>query len=298
MAMGTRCDMVIVDSDSDMAERVARSLQHETLQLEHLLSKFNPDGLVAKFNALSAGEWIESDEALWAILTEMQQINLATSGVFDVTAGAIIRLWKDRPEDIAVTSGELELARCNSGFDKILFDHERKALTKLADGVELDFGAVGKGIALDKLKEMLKVHKVSAAFISFGESSILGWGKHPNGPYWPVGIPNPMDYSEILHTFQVIDSTITTSGSVSGNDAQGFRRRRHLVDPRSGLAVGGDWLVSVKSNSALIGEVVSSVWGILNEAERLAMHPFAAGTEVLAVEFLSRGEAVTQLTTI
>ncbi len=298
MAMGTRCDMVIVDTDSDMAERIARSIQHETLQLEHLLSRYNPDGPVAKFNALSAGDSFEPDASLWAILTEMQQVSLATFGVFDVTAGAIIRLWKDMPDDTIVHSLELEKARSQSGFDKLSFDHERRTVTKLTDGLELDFGAVGKGIALDKLKDLLIVQKVSAAFISFGESSILGWGKHPNGPYWPVGIPNPMNHSEVLHTFQVLDESITTSGSVSGNDAQGFRRRRHLVDPRSGESVKGDWLVSVKSDSALKGEVISSIWGILNEEERLALHSYAAGAEVLEIEFLSQGEAVKQLTTL
>lgn len=298
MAMGTRCDLVIIDSDADKAERITRSIQHETLQLEHLLSRFNPESQVSKFNALAAGEEVALEEPFWTIFSEMKLVNELTFGVFDVTAGAIIRLWKDRPADTMVHPEDVENAKSRSGFDKIAVDTETKTVTKLADGLELDFGAVGKGIALDRIKDLLKVQKVLAAFISFGESSILGWGKHPNGPYWPVGIPDPTNHPDILHTFQIVNQIITSSGSVSGNDSQGYRRRRHLVDPRSGVVTEGDWLVSVKSDSALKGEVISSAWRLLSSAERQTLRNYASGTEVLEVSFEEERKSILQLTTI
>ena len=45
----------------------------------------------------------------------------------------------------------------------------------------LDFGGLGKGLALDDIKRLLLEEGVQSCFVSFGESSILALGRHPTG---------------------------------------------------------------------------------------------------------------------
>ena len=61
------------------------------------------------------------------------------------------------------------------------------------DGEEtsLDFGGFAKGYALKKIGVLLREAGVGSAFVDFGNSSILGIGRHPYGPCWRVSLPDP-----------------------------------------------------------------------------------------------------------
>ncbi len=285
MAMGTRCDVVLIHDDVDFAERVYLALQKETSHMEHLLSRFQPGSPVTRFNAMSPGELFSPGETLWSFILQCKNFREITFGAFDITAAPLIKLWKDHPVQEGIDQYELGKARSLSGFEKFHFDEENKTIHKLTEGVELDFGAIGKGLALDHMKKVLIQYKISTAFISFGESSLMALGKHPAGEYWPVGIPHPFNPSEILHTFKVTDGFVTTSGTLRNSDSARGARRIHIVDPRNGMPVVSESMVSVKSASASWGEVLSTSWLILTEAERKNLLKQPEETEVYMVTF-------------
>lgn len=284
MAMGTRCDLVIFHADNGFAERVFQVIKKETLQLEFLLSRFQDGSPVSKFNSLKKGEPFIAGDFLWDVLLKCRNYRNLTFGAFDVTSLPVIRLWKDQPSDYMPCADEIESALRLTGFDKILFHEEKKTLEKLIDGVEIDFGAIGKGIALDYINELLKQQKIENAFISFGESSVLALGKHPNGDYWPVGIPHPYKPEELLHVFNVVDGCVTTSATVVKKGNLAAQPKRHIVDPRTGRAIIAEAIVSVKSESAAMGEVISTSWLILNEEEREKLEKEVRSIEIFWAE--------------
>jgi FAD:protein FMN transferase len=297
MAMGTRCDVVLIHDDTDFAERVCLALQKETTHLEHLLSRFQPGSPVTRFNAMLPGELFSPGETLWSFILQCRRFCEITFGAFDITAGPLIKLLKDNPGSALIDQHVREKAGSLTGFGKLHFDEENKTIQKLTEGVELDFGSVGKGLALDNMKKVLSQYKISTAFISFGESSLMALGKHPAGDYWPVGIPNPFNQSEILHTFKVIDGFITTSGTILNSDRAAGDRRIHIVDPRNGMAVVSESMVSVKSASAVWGEVLSTSWLILSDAEREMLAKQPEETEVFMVTF-NEGKIENNLLTV
>ena len=286
--MGTRCDVVLIHHDPDFSERVARVLRHETVQVEYQLSRYIPDSPVSRFNRLASGEIFSPDDSLWNILVLCRDYFHATFGAFDVAAYPVIRLWKDKEWNFTPDSGRLEAALEISGFDKLVLDPEQKTIHKTVDGVGLDFGAIGKGIALDKMKKILEQFRVNTAFISFGESSVMALGKHPAGEYWPVGIPDPYQPSYMLHTFKARDAFVTTSGTLIRPDRNAARHRLHIVDPRNGMPVSGESLVSVMSGSAVSGEVISTAWLILSDAEKEAITGWRMDTEIFSMDFESQ----------
>jgi FAD:protein FMN transferase len=285
MAMGTRCDVVLIHNDVTFSERVARVLQNETGQLEHQLNRHIPDSPVSQFNRMASGEIFSPGENLWSILLQCRNYYYSTFGAFDITASPVIQLWKDKAAGFAVDPEKLSKAMEISGFDKLIFDPEHKTISRKTDGMQLDFGAIGKGIALDNMKKILDQFKVKTAFVSFGESSVMALGSHPAGEYWPVGIPDPYDPSVMLHTFRVKDAFVTTSGTVIRPDNDGARNRMHIVDPRTGKAISSRTMVSVMSESAVYGEVISTAWLVLTEKEKQSLKDMQKDTEIFFVNF-------------
>lgn len=265
-AMGTRMDIVLPDCDPTQGEAAVQAVEAGVKSLEKLLSRFDPQSPVSKLNAGSGGAALHVPAVFWHIVKQCVHYHSVTSGAFDPSVVALLSLWNIRhgrripgPPPAAEA---LKSAHAHTGAGKIVVD-ARDHSVWIPAGMQLDFGAVGKGIALDEAKKVLSGFGISQGFISFGSSSVWAGGHHPQGPYWPVGIPDLFDNEKVIHTFEASDSFVTTSGLAAtlvkenvGNPD--FFRYGHTVDPRSGQAVSGLKTVSVMTRTGLEGEVLST----------------------------------------
>ncbi len=289
-AMGTRCEVVLVNTGEELAERTFQALKKEVFQLENLMSRFIDESPLSHLNREKAGVWVGMPEELWKIIVVCRDFYGRSAGVFDVTAGPLINLWKNKPDDYAPAEQELEHATEVSGFDKLEFDEVNKKILKKKDGIEFDLGAVGKGIALDRMKARLVDSGIKQAFISFGESSVLAMGPHPAGPYWPVGIPNALNPEETLHVFKTFDQVVTTSGTLLNSSFRPASIRQHIVNPKTGFPVKEKKMVSVKSTSATLGEFLSTTLLILNGDEKTALLKKIKKIEILFINYKSNND--------
>ena len=288
--MGTRCEVVMVNTPDELAERSFQVIRDDFSKLERLLSRFIPGSALNLLNNADAEQWLEVPEELWNMLVICRDFFNRSFGAFDISASALINLWKDKPDDFEPDPVELSKAKLNSGFDKIKFDTENKRIFKNVREVEFDPGAIGKGFALDQMRKRLADFGIKQAFISFGESSVMGLGAHPAGPWWPVGIPNAMNLSEIVRVFEVKDEVVTTSGTLLNSSWSGAKIRRHVIDPRSGFPVLEQKIVSVKSGSATLGEFLSTTLLVLGEEERKIFLSKVKNVEILIVKYSSERE--------
>lgn len=291
-AMGTRCDVVLPGVEQTFGEQIFQLVRNEVRHLEHRLSRFIPDSPIAGLNRAKRDQWLPVDEELWDILTICYDFYQMSNGAFDITAAPVISLWKKAEPPSEKEIGE---ALKISGFDKVEFDFENRCIRFLAKGVEFDLGAVGKGIALDTLKPVLQKQGVTSGIISFGESSILALGNHPNGEPWPLGIRNQVRADEFVHVFSASDETVTTSGTILTNDEGELVSRHHIISPATGLPVGANGSISVKSESATMGEFISTAWLILPENDKIILSEKLKNIEILEVTYLEDNDVKTRL---
>lgn len=285
MAMGTRCDAVLIHDDTGFAERILQVLQKETVQLEHLLSRLQPGAPITVFNALGADEPFRPGNELWNIILQCREFSEWTGGLMDITSGPLVRILKEQVSQEESDHKRIEKASALVGFRNIRFDFENQTLYKLVSGVELDFGAVGKGFALDRMKSVLETSGIASAFISFGESSLMGLGKHPAGEYWPVGIPDPVDPSEILHTFRVRNRFVTSAGTIRKDAGSGERLRMHIINPVTGEPLTKPCQVSVMTDTAVLGEVLSTAALLLPQPELKVLMERYRDAEIFGLEY-------------
>jgi FAD:protein FMN transferase len=296
-AMGTRCDVVFTDLETGFAERIFQIIRNEIIQMENRFSRFIPGSALSELNKAGKGKWISVENELWDVLTICYDFWQMSNGAFDITAAPLFALWKKNAgENIA--EAEIEQAKLISGFDKVEFDFDNHKIRFQTDGVEFDLGGIGKGIALDSIKPILQIQGVKNAIVSFGESSILAMGNHPNGNSWPLGIRNPNNMNEYLHVFNTSNETVTTSATIFSTDDGEVKKRKHIISPVTGFPVNSDKLVSVKSESATMGEFISTTWLILPENDKIILSEKLKKVEILEVNFVDDSDFETKLTIV
>jgi len=291
-AMGSHCDVVLPNVDADFAKRIFQQIKKEVDLLETTISRHSLVSSIWELNQAPKSEWLEVEDELWEILSISNDFYQISNGAFDVTVAPLQRLWheKEQPEE-----KELETVREKCGFDKIEFDTENHRIRFNQNEMELDFGSIEKGFALDIIKPMLLDEGVEQAIVSFDEDVVLAIGSHPNGDPWPIGIRNQQKPNEFLQVFQVSGDTVTTSGTTFIRDDGEGMKSRIVISPATGLPVEGTKTVSVKSASATMGAFISSIWLILPENDKAILADQFNGIEILECEY-KESDVITKLT--
>jgi FAD:protein FMN transferase len=191
-----------------------------------------------------------------------------TDGAFDPTIAPLVKLWQSAARrDRAPSRRQLERARRLVGWRSIEIDARRVALR--ARGMALDMGALGKGIALDRIARRLRRGGCRAALVNFGESSLVAIGRPARGR-WRVALRHPD--GGFAGEFSLDDRACSTSATLGQTARLGTAVLGHIVDPRTGRSLRRRAQVTVLAPSATVAEAVSTALLILGPR---AMHELA-----------------------
>jgi len=238
-------------------------------------------------------------EELAGLLGKCLEITEASEGAFDVTLGALVRVWNidqwaagGQSEEGQLPSPEaIEQSLRLCGSQKLLFAEEGQALLLLPEGMRLDFGAVGKGFALTELLGLLEGERdISGAVIAVG-GSVLTYGAKPDGSDWKVGITNPFYPSAKAGILSLEGQwCISTSGDYERYVEVDGVRYHHILDPFTGYpAQSGVRSVTILSKDGMLSDALSTACFILGP-ERGTGLAEAFGAEALFI--LEDGEII------
>lgn len=305
VAMGTMVRLKVYGPEEERAGEIF-SQAREILQSleEDELSWRLETSEVYRINA-SAGDG--KGEALSAEMAQVLQTCLElyekSEGAFDVTLGALVRLWKidswaggaETGEFQAPSAGSLEeaLGRCGSSMVGLLPKDSWQEGTRLLlpEGMQLDLGAVGKGLALSRILELLEEEpEVSGAVVYLG-GSVLTYGSRPDGGSWKIGIADPSDPSSSVGILTREGQwCVSTSGDYERYVERDGVRWHHILDPATGLpADSGVRSATILSRDGLLGDGLSTACFILGPEKGLELAG-EYGAEVLFI--LDDGEFV------
>jgi thiamine biosynthesis lipoprotein len=252
-AMGTTMDLVIPHFDEEAIPMLMRDLREEMGLLESMLSNYLDDSEISCFNRLDPGREFHPGEVLANLLEELFQFTDLTKGLFDFTLGA----WTSLPDRKDL--GRDELTRFCRTPVKERISLENGILTRCSSETIIDSGGFGKGLALRSIERIIRNTGIQSAFISFGRSSVLAIGSHPQGDSWKVGIQHPGDLKQTIGVIELKDSTLSISGN-SMNNRNKFGDGGHVMDPHTGRFNRSMDQVAVVSKDPLGAEVLSTAY--------------------------------------
>ena len=271
-AMGTVIKKTIYSLDSEESEWINQKIDQCLEDLENQISVRVTDSEVSKCNRNYEVDCIYNlSQDLIAYLNREIEIYQETEGAFSPCIRPIADLWKIEdgvsalPSEnaIKVTLESTNVSDLEIKENGIIFHKEQMAI---------DFGAVGKGIACDKIVEELAKSDIQGAVISVG-GSIAVYGRKTDKKEWNIGIQNPRGQDgDILGVLTLSGSKmIATSGDYEKYFESGGKRYHHIFDPQTGYpADNGLISVTIISDNGFLSDALSTACFVLGLEKGMA----------------------------
>lgn len=231
------------------------SLQHPIdsifASIDHSLSLYQPGSLINRFNA---GDRIEMDEHMRAVVEKSLWISKATAGAFDITVKPLVDVWGfgvHRPAVQTVPSADtLKQVLKHVGYKNLRI--KNNWLIKKQAGVEIDCDGIAQGYTSDVLAHFLELHNIKNYLVDVG-GELCSKGVNQHSKNWTVGIERTD--AEQPAILELKDKAITTSGNYRRFFEQGGVHFAHTIDPVSGQALHSNIIsVTVIAENAMTAD--------------------------------------------
>ncbi len=254
-------------SDQD-ANRLAKTINESISSLDKDLLSWRESGSdIAKVNQAGAAN---VDPLTANCVKQCLEVSKASGGAFDISIGKITTLWGIDTDNARVPSAkELRTALPFVDYTGISVKNNYIALK---DGMFLDLGAVGKGLACDNAYTLLKQSNCPGAIVAVA-GSVLLYGQNPNAKdgTWKVGIRNPFSESNNDYGFTLTmkEGFLSTSGDYEKILEQDGVTYHHILNPATGMPAESNCTgVTVLAPSGLLADVLSTACYVLGYGDK------------------------------
>ena len=281
--MGTVLEISLCVPDRARGESLLRELFAEVAELERTFSRFDVKSDLSKLNRAAGSGPFQVATPL-AQLTELSlQYTELTRGTFDATVGPLVLLWLEAERTRVLPSAtDLEAARARVGPGVVRVDMAASTVDLRVPGAMLDFGGIAKGWTLDRLAEKLRQAGVSRALLAFGQSSLCALGKPAGWDGWGVLLGDAS--GGFAGTAQLVDQSLSISGSLGQYTEIAGKRYGHVIDPRSGEPLTQARVAGALAADGARSEALSKALLILGEKQGIALLESLPDTEGILID--------------
>jgi thiamine biosynthesis lipoprotein len=230
-AMASPCELLLTSEDAASALALGRLVAGEAWRVERKYSRYRSDSVLARIHQ-SRGNAVSLDAETVALIDFAQQCYLLSAGMFDITSGILRRAWRFDGSDRLPSADQVAELLPLMGFDKL--DWQPPRLT-VPQGMELDFGGIGKEYAIDRAFELLICRYAGPFLLNFGGD--LRTNKPPSSGPWQVGIERPDEHGTAAMVLQVERGALATSGDARRFLLKDGIRYGHILNPFTGWPV-------------------------------------------------------------
>lgn len=236
------------------------------LQLEKTISVNLEESDVYKINHSSVFPQTINDDTAYLIQFSVD-IASKSDGALNPALYPVTKAW-------GFTTGKYEVPAADeiAGLLK-LTDYKKIHLKNnqifLADGMEIDLGAIGKGYSGDKAVEALKNCGVQSALLDLG-GNIQVLGTKPDGSDWKVGLKNPFG-GEVVAAIKVSDCAVITSGGYERYfETEDGKSYIHIFDSKTGYPVENNVAsCTIITKTGVYGDALSTTLFVLGKEKAI-----------------------------
>jgi thiamine biosynthesis lipoprotein len=216
---------------------VDRALRSTLDRIEGLMSTWDPDSELSRFNRSTSLEPFPVSRETFEVLTWSVDVGALTGGALDVTIGPLVDAWgfgPPGPRTHAPTDEEIARLRDATGPDRIALDAKTLTVRKTRPEVRCDLSSVVPGYAADRLWTELSGRGFADYLIDVG-GEVRTRGRNEAGKRWQVAIERPQLQGQAIQRIVSISNlAITTAGDYRKYREVDGQRVAHILDPRTG----------------------------------------------------------------
>jgi thiamine biosynthesis lipoprotein len=272
--------MTLIHPSKDQAEQAMGLAFQEINRLTGLLSRFDDRTAVGELN--QAGSLNDIPPEMIDVVAGARYYHRISHGAFDITVKPLIDLFEEKTgheKQGLPTEKEIKQALKLVGSDKILLGEGTVRFQKPGMGITLD--GIAKGYVVDQVSRLLSRHKIGNHLINAGGDIRTKGDKGKDKP-WTIAIEDPSKRNHYPDIIQMRDGAVATSG----NYEIFYDREKmfhHIVDPNSGLSPSFKTSVSVRAETTMEADALSTSVFVMKPVEGIEFidaHPRCEGLVV------------------
>jgi len=283
-AMGTTISVNLYNNKNQ--DTIINNIFEDIKDLDNsLISWRNDNSELGRFNSsyLVNEEYLISDE-LYMITQDALSLCKDSNGALEITIRPLANLWgiEDTTDKGFVVPKQEEI---NKALDSVGYEYIQ--LGKNADNsaymicskedMIVDFGAVGKGYALDRTRKILDKNNCEGAVVTVG-GSILVYGNKPNDESFKIGIRDPKKGISDDDMIGYLDfpsgtiSFVSTSGGYEKYKTADGKDYHHILDRSTGYPSDSDLAsVTIVCDNGLLSDGLSTACFIMGYDQSLSL---------------------------
>ncbi|MEO7558259.1 MAG: FAD:protein FMN transferase [Gammaproteobacteria bacterium] len=258
-ALGSLVEISLWGVDPALAAQASARLTEDFNRIHTTWHAWEPSALTRINEHLTRAAAFSVDAELIPLLTRARALSLASGGLFNPGIGKLLALWgfqsDERPNGPPPDAPAIAaLVARHPGMADLHIDGT--TLRSANPALQLDFGAIGQGYAVDIAIEHLRRLGIHNALVN-ASGDIRVIGKHGKRP-WRIGIRDPRGPGILASIEMQGDESIVTSGDYERYFKYKGKRYSHILDPRSGYPVNGAASVTVLHDNAIVADAAST----------------------------------------
>jgi thiamine biosynthesis lipoprotein len=270
--MGSPFNLIFYHSDSMQAIQLADECFSIVDSLNEIFSDYDPASEIRRLQTTAIIQPQKVSEELYNMIVTSWYVYNKTGGTFDITLGALTKFWrKARKENRFPSENEVKKLKQLTGFDKLKIDTVNRTIFFTIQGLELDFGGIVQGYAVQKVVNHLRNKNVHHA-LADASGDIAISEPPPDKTGWTIGINIPQQENELWdQKLELKNCAVATSGDMYQFILHEGKRYSHIIDPRTGYGVTSQRNVTVIAKDGTTVDWLATACSILPIEKALAL---------------------------
>jgi len=266
--MGTTYEVKIAQEYPHSVDLISKGIDSILVAINQSMSTYIPDSEISLINSNNiSGEVFTVSEEFQYVLEKSLEYYILTGGAFDVTIRPLLKLWGFKGESIykVPESSVIKQVLNYVGSDNIISKANR--FSKKNPKLELDFGAIAKGYAVDRISDYLIDKGYLVHYVEIGGEVIC------KGKDWNIQIAYPEFLSN--KSFKILklnNKAVATSGTYNQFVEIDDFEYSHIFDSRVGKPVKNNVVsVTVISDNCIDTDALSTSLKVLGKDKGLEL---------------------------
>jgi len=233
-AMASPCELLIESEHESLARRLADHACREAQRIDRKFSRYRGDSVVSAINA-GRGQRRRVDPETARLLDYGAALWKLSEGRFDLTSGVLRYAWTFDEGPVRADPARIPELMQRIGWQRVTW--ESPYLT-LPDGMEIDFGGIGKEYAVDLAADYAAALSDAPVLVNLG-GDLRCSGRAPRNGAWRVGIESIEQAGSAARRIELKSGALATSGDAKRHIEIDGVRYGHIFDARTGWPASG-----------------------------------------------------------
>jgi len=259
-ALGTSYSIIYL---SDTEFDLQREIDSVFKVMNQSLSTYIPTSDISKINQGYSD--VKVDHMFQEVFDLSKEIYSKTNGYFDPTVGALVNAWGFGPgSKVLMDSIKVDSIMRLVGLNKVQLNANNE-IVKEQSNIYLDFNAIAKGYAIDRLAKMMDEKGIDDYLLEVGGELVSKGRNRIKQKQWVVGIDDPQveEGRRLKILIALEDKALASSGNYRKFRIDSITGKKyvHTIDPKTGYTKNANTLgVTVLANSCAVADAYATAF--------------------------------------